>query len=49
MSYLKIEIREYPKDKQIEIDELTKNGAMSMIHDCEELIVKLKDFYEVEE
>lgn len=38
-----IEIIEYPSEEKISVEELTSDGAASLINDCESLLNELKD------
>ena len=43
MTTLTLSIREYPKDKQVEISELTENGLLEMMQECDTLKDRLED------
>lgn len=43
MSQIIVELREYPLEEKISIEELTPEGARMLINDCERLLSDLKD------
>ena len=49
MTYIQIELREYPLGERITIEELTSEGAKSLMNDCKRLLSDLKDIAREEE
>jgi hypothetical protein len=43
MTTLTLSIREFPKDKKVDIDDLTDNGLLEMIQECDTLKERLTE------